>query len=263
MRRTVRRVVATAGLVLAGSITALAGLSGAASVGAASPTTITCSGIIPSGTYASLLVPASSSCEIASTVTITGPVTMGVGSFIGWTSGSLTVEGALRVGPNSALISDDVTVEGPLSTQTNSDVQLAFSTIGGPVSATNFAGLLIFHDTVAGPVRVHSTVPSGGLFVGESHISGPVSVTNFVGTEEQIDNSVMGPLTFSDNAASTSGPPHFSSIFISGNTINGPATCSDNTPAPNSGLPPFEPNVVSGPIRGDQAATCIGVPGGA
>jgi hypothetical protein len=187
---------------------------------------------------------------------------MGAGSFIGQTTGSLTVEGPLRVGPDSTIISDNVTVEGPLSAQTDSDVQLALSTIEGPVSATTTNGLLIFKDAVGGPVRVQGTAPAGLLDVVESHISGPVSVTNFVGTEETIANNVTGPLTFSDNTASNSVPLPGSSIFISGNTINGPATCSDNTPAPNSGLPPPQPNVVNGPIRGDQAATCIGIPRG-
>ena len=249
----IRRLLASMAL---GAISLVASIAIAPSAEAAPPSAITCSGIISSGTYSSLVVPASSTCDIEGTVTITSPVSMGIASHLFVIFGYLTVEGALRVSPESFIYGNNVTVDGPLFAQSNSDVTLSYSTIGGPLSANDVNTLVLGEGRIGGPLRVQGSVPPGTLLVEGNHISGPVSVTNFNGTGG-LANNVMGPLTVSVNLSSNPG-----GIFVSGNTVNGPATCSDNTPAPNSGLPPPLPNVVSGPIRGDQAAICIGDPAG-
>ena len=71
-------------------------------------------------------------------------------------------------------------------------------------------------------------------------------------------NVIGGPLTFSNNSEA----PNIDEYDIGSNAINGPATCNDNTPAPNLGASAGYLSNVLGPVRGNQANTCTGVPTG-
>jgi len=286
-----RGIAATFGLVIgAVGVTAVAG---AIPAGAA-PSSITCSGspaVIPAGTYRSLIMPPGSLCLTEGTVVVTRGVTLGTASGLGAATGSLTIKGPLTVGADAAFADFNpaaptaapapITVLGPVTVQTNGWFNTYGPTIAGPVWATNPSALQIFDTKIWGPVTINGgggdnpvldalgecygtsakpcQAPNYAYnqnWLGSNQTFGPVRITNFDGPWQGVIGNVMGPMIFSDNNNSSGSAIGF-------NTIYGPARCSDNLPgAPNTGPDVSGPSVVHGPTRGDQAATCTGVPGG-
>ncbi len=286
-RRVLGSITAAFGLVLCSvGVTAVAG---AIPAGAA-PLSFTCSGspgVIPTGTYRSLIMPPGSLCLTEGTVVVTHGVTLGTGSGLGAETGSLTIEGPLTVGTDAAFADFNpaapapITVDGPVTVQNNGWFNTYGPTIAGPVWATNPSALQIFDTRIWGPV----TISGGGgdnpvldflgecygtpaqpcqapdyaynmNWLGANQIFGPVRITNFDGPWQGIIGNVMGPMVFSGNN-------NMSGSAIGFNTIYGLAWCSNNLPgAPNTGHDVSGPSVVHGPTWGNQAATCTGVPGG-
>jgi hexosaminidase len=118
------------------------------------------------------------------------------------------------------------------------------ATISGPVSVTGGAGIYLTGSTVSGPV---SASGAGNVLLCGTTVSGPVSVTGktrvWIGNAagDCAPSTVSGPVSLRNNTGST---------VVSGNRINGPLSCSGNTPAPtNAG----RPNSVSGPKSGQCA----------
>ncbi len=287
-RRMLGGIAATFGLVLGGvGVTAVAGAIPAA----AAPSSITCSGspygVIPAGTYRSLIMPPATLCLTEGTVVVTRGVTLGTASGLAPDTGSLTIKGPLTVGTDAAFADFNpaapapITVDGPVTVQTNGWIGTHGPTIAGPVWATNPSGVQIFDTRIWGPVTINGgggdnpvldalgecygtsakpcQAPNYAYnqdWLGSNQIFGPVRITNFDGPWQGIIGNVMGPMIFSDNN-------NISGSAIGFNTIYGPAICSDNLPgAPNTGPDVSGPSVVHGPTLGNQRRTCTGVPGG-
>jgi hypothetical protein len=263
---------------------------------AAPPSGITCAGTvspfdpmaIPGGTYGSLSMPPGSLCLIeGAAVIVNHPVTLGSGSGLGVLAGSLTVNGPVTAGHGAAFgdfnSTAPITVNGPVSVDSNGALVIGsetpygplLSSIAGPVRATDPSTVQIHNTAIGGPVILQGggganpVLDAAGLPFGppfgynfndleDNVISGPVSETGYDGIWSGVLRNVMGPLTFSNNSEA----PAIDEYDIGSNRINGPATCSGNDPAPNMGQSAGAPSIVSGPTRGDQAATCTGVAGG-
>ncbi|HET9051998.1 MAG TPA: hypothetical protein VFO60_09855 [Candidatus Dormibacteraeota bacterium] len=279
MRMKLRSTLTVVGVACAGAI----GTTGTWHAGAAGPGGFTCGGSlaspepIPGGTYSSLTMPAGSLCAVAGDVRVTSPVTVGTGAGLVVFGGSLRVDGAVAVGAQGVLasLSNDtpVTIAGAVGVGQNAAFIVGTETpggplvnsIGGPVTGAGASSVQIHNTAVGGPIRLtggggdNAIVDffSGG-FPGNFNdleddvIGGPVVVTGYQGVWMGIIRDVIhGPMTFTGNTES-----NIDEYDIGSDTIDGPATCSDNTPAPNIGESPGAPSTVSGPIRGNQAATC-------
>jgi hypothetical protein len=278
-------IAATVGLLGGVGLTAMAGV---ATVAAASPTGFTCTGslasfgqLIPPGTYTSLSMPGGSVCFVApGSVTVNDGITLGEASaLLVPDGGALTVNGPVTVGPGAVFSEFDscspIKVNGPVSVRDNAVLLICGSTVAGPVEATNATQVRAYFSDISGPLGIQGGggpnpvldafvafggppygPPDGYNFseVNESVISGPVSAAGYSGLGVNFVGDVMGPMTFINNTTTYSSA-------IGSNRINGPATCSGNVPAPNLGghLAIGSPSIVSGPVRGDQAATCTGV----
>ncbi len=294
IRRMFGGIAATVGLVLGGvGVTAVAGAIPAAAV---PPSSITCSGspfgVIPPGTYTSLIMPPGALCVTEGTVVVTHGVTMGTASGLAAATGSLTIEGPLTVGTGASFAAFNpaaptaapapVTVFGPVTVEANGFVSTDGPTIAGPVRATDPSALQILDTKIWGPVTInggggHNPVndalgecysSSSGTncapgqyaynqnFLVSDQIFGWVSITNYDGWWTGIVGNTMGPMIFSDNDTPVG-------TAIGFNTIYGLAACSDNLPgAPNTGSDVSGPSVVHGPTLGNQRSTCTGVSGG-
>jgi len=253
----------------------------------ATPPRTTCSapypGVISGGMYASLRMPAGSSCVTEGDVVVNRGITLGAGSGLGVQSGSLTVNGSVVVGPYAAFADvtpsapAPITVNGALIVESHGWVSTYGPTIAGPVWATNPSAVQIFDTQISGPVVINGgggrnpvLAAQGACYtdcvppvynynlnwLGWDQIRGPVSETNYAGVWAGIIGNVMGPMIFADNS-------NINGSAIGFNTIYGPARCSDNLPgAPNTGPDVSGPSVVHGPVWGDQRSTCTGVVGG-
>ncbi|WP_434740190.1 M14 family zinc carboxypeptidase [Micromonospora sp. SH-82] len=116
---------------------------------------------------------------------------------------------------------DGATVRGPVRVQPGATLIVNGSSINGPVDATGAAGFVLTDSTVNGPVRATGT--QGPVVVVGNKLSGPVDVVNSAG---------VAPL-------------------VAGNSVNGPLSCSGNSPAPTN----MEvANSVTGPKRSQCAA---------
>jgi hypothetical protein len=264
-------------------------VSGATPAFAGPPPTYTCSGTlsspgtIPAGTYNSLVMPPGSLCQIGGSVVVNSPVALGDGAGLGVFSGSLTINGGLTVGSNALFgagightpNTTPLTINGPVRVGSvgalvvgqENPYQPIFAHLNGPVRATDPASVQIHNTAVSGPVRIDGGGGDnplldhfGGGFgsfndLEDNTIGGPVSETNYAGVWAGVLRNVIGgPLTFSNNKEA-----QIDEYDIGSNRIDGPATCSDNTPAPNLGHSAGYLSIVNGPVRGDQAPTCTGV----
>ena len=252
-------------------------------VAAGSAPGFTCTGTlatpesVPGGTYSSLAMPAGSLCAVVGDVTVTRPLTVGTGAGLAIFAGSLTVRGPVAISTQGVLASfansTPVHIGGPVSVGQNAALLLGTETpggprvnsIGGPVIGIGESSVQIHNADVGGPVRLKGgggdnalvDAFSGG-FPGnfsdleDNNIHGPVSITGYQGVWAGVIRDVIrGPFTFSNNVENP-----VDEYDIGSDTIYGPATCNDNSPAPNIGGSPGGPSIVFGPIRGDQAATC-------
>ncbi|MEV0155612.1 M14 family zinc carboxypeptidase [Micromonospora sp. NPDC050686] len=117
---------------------------------------------------------------------------------------------------------DDATINGPVTVKPGAALVATGTTFTGPVTAAGAAGVILADTTVTGPVHITGTTDA-------------ISV---------IDVTITGPVTLSANTTGTDTP------LLAGNTIDGPLTCTANSPAPtNLTLP----NTGQGP-RTDQCA---------
>ncbi|MFI6761616.1 family 20 glycosylhydrolase [Micromonospora sp. NPDC050417] len=117
---------------------------------------------------------------------------------------------------------------------------LAGATVSGPVVVRPGASLIATGASIQGPVTATGAVLVellGGV------VNGPVSINGTTGDVIVERVGVSGPVVLHGSAT---GP----SPLVSGNTINGPLSCTGNNPAPaNNGLP----NIVRGPTFGQCA----------
>ncbi len=269
-------------LVGAGSTLAAASPARAPSSGyTCTGSSLTTPGVITTGTYSSLSMPPGTFCVVAGTVTVTKPVTVGDGSALMMGNGSLTVSGPFGVG-TGAVFADftnalPVTIGGPVHVGTEGVFVLGvespytptFASIAGPVTATGASSVQIHNTTIGGPVRLMGGGADNPIVQAFTHtspfnnfndleddvIAGGVTETGYQGIWAGVLRDMIGgPFTFTDNAETVTDE-----YDIGSNLILGPATCANNTPAPNMGTSRGSPSIVEGPQRGDQAATCTGV----
>jgi beta-glucosidase len=130
----------------------------------------------------------------------------------GTSNGPLSVAGG-------TLCLDGATVNGPISVAAGASLLAVNASVHGPVSASGAATVWFSGGSVAGPISVTGTTTQ--LVLDGVHVSGPVSLTN--------------------------NRPHATTPLVSGNTINGPLSCSGNAPPPSNG---GSTNSVSGPKSG-------------
>jgi len=129
--------------------------------------------------------------------------------------------GSLRVSGVTCL--DGATVSGPVTVQRGGSLLALDSVISGPVTATDATAVHLYHSTVQGPVRI----------------------TQATGSVAAVDTTVSGPLVLRNSATGDVEP------IVADSTVNGPLTCTGNTPAPiNLGAA----NTVTGPATGQCAA---------
>ena len=276
--------------VAAATAVLLAGLM-AAPVAAAS--SFTCTGspgspeAIPAGTYQSLTMPAGSFCGVVSpgTVTVQRPLTLGAGAGLIVVDSALKVRGPLTVGPGAAFGADfaaetaPVEIDGPVTVQKDGAFILGteipygpvFASIGGSVTGIDASAVIIQNVRIGGPVRVigggadNALVDAVAGGPGNNYtdfeddvIGGPLVEMGYQGIWGGVIRSVIkGPFVFAHNVQSS-----VDEWDIGSNAIGGPAYCADNVPAPNLGPSNGYLSNVAGPTRGNQAATCTGVPSG-
>ena len=91
------------------------------------------------------------------------------------------------------------------------------------MTATGAAAVHLYHTTAQGPVRITGTT----------------------GSVATVDTTVSGPFVLRNNATGDVEP------IVADNTVNGPLSCTGNSPAPiNLGAA----NTVNGPATGQCAA---------
>ena len=185
-------------------------------------------------------------------------MTVGTGAIFAAPQNStpIVINGPVNVWDNGVFVVGTETPGGPL-----------FSTIHGPVKATGASSVQIHNTWVTGGVTSVGGGADNALFdelagapfpqnffdLEDNHISGPVSITGYLGEwAGVIRDTIDGPFTFSNNSELEIDEYDIGSLVV-----NGPATCSNNNPAPNLGASPGGPSTVHGPIRGNQAATCV------
>ena len=118
---------------------------------------------------------------------------------------------------------DGATVSGPVTVQGGGSLLALDSVISGPVTATGAAAVHLYHTTAQGPVRITGTT----------------------GSVATVDTTVSGPFVLRNNATGDVEP------IVADNTVNGPLSCTGNSPAPiNLGAA----NTVNGPATGQCAA---------
>jgi hypothetical protein len=129
-------------------------------------------------------------------------------------------DGALRV-RSGILCLDGATVTGPVHVESGAELDAFGGSITGPVSTTGAGAVVLTGTRVSGPVSIRAT--AGEVSVGGASITGPVSLVDNLG-----------------------GQP----ALIASSTIDGPLSCTGNTPAPvNNDLP----NAGRGPRSGQCA----------
>jgi hypothetical protein len=205
-----------------GAIAGLAALTAAAamvtlasSAGAAQATP--CTGVLPSGIYGGVVVPAGATCIFG---------------------GPATVHGGISVEPGASLII------GP-------------ATVDGGISANQPASIVVHGVTINGGIAVHGgfgTAPEGCdsedcvyfTAIEDSNINGGATVDGYTGFWLGfIRNHVNGGVNLSNN---NQLDPDASEYVT--NTIHGGMACFNNTPAPHGGDSGGAPNVVTGQRSG-------------
>jgi hypothetical protein len=206
MKRYLRLLVPTAAVAAAVTFIMPATAAGTAT---------TCNGVLASGTYNRVVVPAGATCLSD------GPIVVRGGLFIG--AGATFVLGS-EESTNTGVISGGVHGTNPAS------VQIHFATINGGVDVHGGAG------------------PFGGPFditwnaIEDNRIHGGVTIDGYNGFWFGfIRNSVSGSVNLNNNVlADPDGNEYVT------NTIHGSLNCSGNSPAPQVGDSEGSPNNVTG-----------------
>jgi O-glycosyl hydrolase len=127
--------------------------------------------------------------------------------------------GPLTVRAGTTCVAGDTELAGPVTVRAGASLVAAGATVDGPVVASGAATVRLVDTTVTGPVWISGATER--VMISGAQVTGPVTVTN----------------------ADTG----FAPIVISGSTVQGPLSCSGNSPAPvDEGVP----NTVSGAARG-------------
>jgi hypothetical protein len=100
---------------------------------------------------------------------------------------------------------------------------LTDATVVGPVVVRAGGSLLAIGSTVTGPVTASS---ASAVHLYDSTVHGPVFVQGTTGSVAFVRSTVNGPVRLTDSRTSTVEP------IVAGNTVNGPLSCSGNSPAP-------------------------------
>ncbi len=210
--------------VLAGSLVAAVLVAVPVVAGAASKAT-SCDGVLASGRYHNVVVPAGATCLVETPVTINGGLSIGAGA-------TFVLGSEEEPGDNG--------------------------TISGSVEATNAASVQIHFVTINGGVDIHGgSGPFGGPFdvtwntIEDSRINGSVTIEGYNGFWMGfIRNTVNGSVNLNNNVLVDEDGNEYVT-----NTIHGKLSCSGNSPAPQIGDSEGSSNVVTGAKKGQ----CAGV----
>ncbi len=154
------------------------------------------------------------SCEQTITGRHDGPVTAGAG---GLCLIDATVNGPVSVADGGRLVVQDSEVTGPVATSGASAVSICGSQVRGPVRVAGSTAAVAVGDTTSG--------------CAPSTIVGPLSITDTSGHVVVDRSDVTGPVTISGNSSRQA-------TVLSGLTVRGSLSCSQNTAAPtDSGVP--------------------------
>jgi hypothetical protein len=289
--RTSMRLVATTAVAVASL-----GVGGAVPAQAAPRPAFACSGtlsspgVISAGTYSHVSMPAGTACVMPGpgAVKILSPLVLDQGAGLLVVGGSLSIDGGVTVGAMAAMAvpsnSTPVDIDGAVRVRSDGVFLLGtetphgaiFASIDGPVRALDASSVQLHNTSVLGSVTLDGGGATNALVdavaasmgasgpnnfndLEDNKIFGRVVETHYDGVWSGILRDVIdGPMIFTHNSEA----PNLDEYDIGSNRIDGPAVCSGNDPAPNLGHSAGSPSIVSGPIRGDQAATCTGVPNG-
>jgi hypothetical protein len=129
---------------------------------------------------------------------------------------------------------------GPLTI--NGPTCLTGATVSGPISVRAGGSLLALDSTISGPV---SASGAAAVHLYESTVRGPVSVSGTTGSLAVVDTTIRGPVSLRNNVTGDVEP------ILARSTVNGPVSCTGNSPAPiNLGAP----ITVNGPVAGQCAS---------
>ena len=144
-------------------------------------------------------------------------------------------DGPLTAGAGGVCL-DGASVDGPVTVQDGGRLIVQDSEITGPVTSDGASVVSICGSAIEGPVRVAGT--TGSVSVGDttsgcapSTIVGPLNVTDTAGPVVADRSEVTGSVTISGNSSRQA-------TVLSGLTVRGSLSCSQNTAAPtDSGVP--------------------------
>ncbi len=183
-----------------------------------------CSGVLASGTYKKVVVPAGAVCFVETPVTVRGGVFVGAG--------------ATFVLGDEEHPGDNGTISGGVHASDAANVQIHFVTITGGIDIQGGAG------------------PFGGPFdvtwvtIEDSTISGKVAIEGYDGFWLGfIRNHVNGSVDLNDNVLVDPDGNEYVT-----NVIHGSLSCSGNSPAPQIGDSEGSPNEVTGAKTGQCAS---------
>ena len=183
----------------------------------------TCDGVLASGTYQKVVVPAGAACFPEVPVTIKGGLSVGAG--------------ATFVLGDEEHPGDNGTISGGVQSQNAASVQIHFVTINGGVDLIGGSG------PVGGPFGITWNT------IEDSLIHGSVNILGYNGFWPGFfRNTVNGSVNFNNNVVVD---PDGNEIQT--NTIHGSLNCSGNTPKPQQGDSEGSPNTVTGSKKGECA----------
>jgi hypothetical protein len=116
------------------------------------------------------------------------------------------------------------------------------ASVHGPVTVTAGGSLLSLDSTIRGPL---SAAGAAAVHLYGTNVRGAATITGTTGSVAVVDSVIAGPATIAGNTTGDVEP------IIAASTVNGPLSCTGNTPAPiNLG----EANRVRGSRSGQCAA---------
>ena len=205
--------------LVAGCAAALAALVVAVPSFAGGGKTTTCDGVLASGTYQKVVVPAGAACFTEVPVTIKGGLSVGAG--------------ATFVLGDQEHPGDNGTISGGVRSQNAASVQIHFVTINGGVDLIGGSG------PVGGPFGITWNT------IEDSAIHGSVNISGYNGFWQGFFRNTVTVRQLQQQRGCGRGRQR-----IQTNTIHGNLNCSGNTPKPQSGDSGGSPNTVTGSDKG-------------